>query len=411
MSMKKDSSLSNEAIIGPSFNPKPSISERVALSVLSQSSVISRDDELQAVELKARNGAMKSAIHVSLISLYASLKVFGIYLISTNGILGCLLTVASTILAYYATKNKYPVWSGTMDWVLLSFVLVTPMAASIQMAFRRREQALTDLAIFRSCSYQLYLAHACWDWSTKDPGGRISDGRDWLHHSDKALYQLIRIGDELFRFLTLPCPHRVWHRVTKIGKKEAAETMIASHQLFDSLLTARITKLTLLTEVLKRAGLPGNEASRIRQWEQMLGQAVEDLRMIKTYRTPQALRAFARVFTIFLPPFYAPSYAQLAHDTDSLTLGIFFGIITSLSLSALFESIRVLEDPFVANLALDGIDVHEELSVLHFYQLIHARRILYPKAVDFDDPLGSKPRKSSYISDDVNKDAFNDFNI
>ena len=187
------------------------------------------------------------------------------------------------------------------------------------------------------------------------PRGRIIDGRDWLQHSDKALYQLIHIGDELYRFLTLPNTHRVRHRVTKIGRTEASETMTVSHCLFDSLLTTRFTKITLLTEVLKRAGLPGNEASRIRQWEQMMGQAIEDLRMLKTYRTPQALRAFARVFTIFLPPFYAPSYAQLAHDTDSLTLGVFFGIITSLALSALFESIRVLEDPFVANLALDGI--------------------------------------------------------
>ena len=137
--------------------------------------------------------------------------------------------------------------------------------------------------------------------------------------------------------------------------EEATETMAVSHCLFDSLLTTRVSKITLLTEVLKKAGLPGNEASRIRQWELILGQAMEDLRMLKTYRTPQALRAFARVFSIFLPPFYAPSYAQLAHDTDSLTFGIIFGVITSLALTALFESIRVLEDPFVANVTLDGI--------------------------------------------------------
>jgi len=123
--------------------------------------------------------------------------------------------------------------------------------------------------------------------------------------------------------------------------------------------------------------MPGNESSRIRQWERFVGEAVEQLRILKTYRTPQALRSFARLFTMILPGFYAPDFAQLARDSQSLALGLCFAILTSVALSALFEAVYMLEDPFVGHTSLDGIDVPEELRVLHRHQLLRARRLYF----------------------------------
>jgi hypothetical protein len=102
--------------------------------------------------------------------------------------------------------------------------------------------------------------------------------------------------------------------------------------------------------------------------------------MVKMYRSPQALRSFARIFTLLLPPFYAPTFAQVAREVNSVTVGVLFGIITAVGLTALFESLQVLEDPFTAFLALDGIDVREEFEVLHFCQLVNTRRLVFPDA-------------------------------
>lgn len=107
-----------------------------------------------------------------------------------------------------------------------------------------------------------------------------------------------------------------------------------------------MAKLTLLVETLKTAGLSATECSRIRQYERWVCETFEILRQIKMYRTPQALRSFARIFTVFLPPFYAPRFAQIAIDVNSLGVGIAMALITTLALTALFESIQVLEDPF-----------------------------------------------------------------
>jgi hypothetical protein len=120
---------------------------------------------------------------------------------------------------------------------------------------------------------------------------------------------------------------------------------------------------------------------------------------VKMYRTPQAFRSFARIFTLFLPPFYAPNYAQVARDVNSLGVGIAFGIVTALALTALFESQQILEDPFTAYLALDGIDVREEFEVLQFAQLIRTRELVFPNAPRYPfgrrTALTSQPKKSS----------------
>ena len=170
----------------------------------------------------------------------------------------------------------------------------------------------------------------------------------------------------------------------KSGREEAAEIVHLQYRLFDSLYTKRITELTQLTEHLKSLGLSATEASRIRQFERYIGESVEGLRMIKMYRTPQALRAFGRLFTVILPPLYAASFSQLAFDLQSLPMGIVFALITPLCLTALFESMTNLEDPFVGYLTLDGIDCYEELMVLHWHQLKNARSQIYPHAKDFE---------------------------
>ena len=54
----------------------------------------------------------------------------------------------------------------------------------------------------------------------------------------------------------------------------------------------------------------------------------------------------------------------------------------------------MLEDPFLAFKALDGIDVHEELEVLHWHQLINARSMLFPNAPPF--PIESSPALTAH---------------
>lgn len=339
----------------------------------------SKSISIEEMEDNARYEALRNPFSLLVLGNIAAFKVMGYYLITLETMLTCALTVALTLFWYYKYEDD-PNWQGGgMDFILLAFAVTSPISAAIGMAFQRRERALVAIADFRSFSYHLYLAHCLWDWS--DMGGR--EGAvdvDWLEHCDAVLAQLLGIGDELARFLSLPTTSRSRHRMTRQGRKEASRTTEVAYHLLESMTTQRMTRLLLYSERLKKIGLPSGEVSRVRQFERFLSDIVEQLRMVKMYRSPQALRSFARLFTLLLPPFYAPTFAQVAREVDSVTVGVLFGIITAVGLTALFESLQVLEDPFTAFLALDGIDVREEFEVLHFSQLINTRRLVFPDA-------------------------------
>ena len=137
--------------------------------------------------------------------------------------------------------------------------------------------------------------------------------------------------------------------------------------------------LLFLTSLFLTLGFR-DQATRIRQWERMLLQAVEELRNIKHYRTPQGLRSFARLFSIFLPPFYAPYYATMAQDLNSLGIAIAFSVLTSIALTALFSTTYTLEDPFLPSSFLDGIPVKMDLVDDFTPQLLVLRSSFFPNA-------------------------------
>lgn len=103
------------------------------------------------------------------------------------------------------------------------------------------------------------------------------------------------------------------------------------------------------------------------------------------YRTPQGLRSFGRLFSLFLPPFYAPYYAQLAHDINSLGTAITFSIFTAVALTSLFETISQIEDPFDKSSVLDGVDVTTDLNDGFKPQLLALRNRFFPDAPEFED--------------------------
>jgi len=83
----------------------------------------------------------------------------------------------------------------------------------------------------------------------------------------------------------------------KSGRVKAATIVEVAYRLMDSLYTQRIVKISKLSEKIKSQGLSATETSRLRQYERFIGEAIENLRMFKMYRTPQALRSFGRIFT------------------------------------------------------------------------------------------------------------------
>lgn len=363
------------------------MSDRLDASISCEDEIEVRWWTLREKEALARDESRHGAFLLFLINGYAAFRIFILHLISLESIFSIVLSVSLTLLTYNKADND-TLWNGgSMDWILLSFAIVIPMSASIGMAFTRRESALKNLAIIRATMLELYVAHAIWDWSTcdNDNSGRNGSSVNWREHSDRVLNEIYGIGDGINRFLTLPNASRARHRVTGFGRSEACAVLQVSQHLFDSLLF-RIGNMSLYSEVLKHEGLPPNEATRVRQWERDVTMNLDLLRMLKNYRTPQALRSLCRIFSVFLPPFYAPYYAAIAREI-SLGMGIAFSMFTSLVLTALFESLFQMEGPFVGHISLDGIDCYNEVRATYYHQLLNMRTLCFPHAPPFEDKI------------------------
>ncbi|CAB9526641.1 protein Hydra magnipapillata [Seminavis robusta] len=320
---------------------------------------------LEELEARVRQGVPNEFV-TSILSIWASFKVLFIYLVTIETYIALAGSIGMTCYWYFTHKDNTTWDGGGLSWVLVGFAVVLPMSNLVKMGFGRREEALKILASLRSCQTMLYHAHALWDWDKGN--GRANADLDILAHCDELLDTMYVGGEALVRFLTLPTSTLTRHQVTYHGQQEAHRTLDVAVQLYDVFASRQMVKYTKLAERIKRAGLSGT------------------------------LRSFARVFTICLPAFYASTFAQLAIEIQSLGMGIAMAVITTLCLTSLYESILVMEDPFVAFLVLDGISIHEEL-MLHNQQVLTAREEIFPDAAPYKIPNSSSSSSAAAETD------------
>jgi hypothetical protein len=225
------------------------------------SRLLGKEKTVEEIEDEARDGAMANPYKILYFSNLAAFKVMGVYLITLETIISTIFTVGLTLYWYFAYEGDVT-WTGTgLNFILLAFTITSAVTTALGMAFTRRERALINIAEFRSFSHHLLLAHLLWDW--KDNGGRAGANVDWVEHCDAVMAQLIAIGDELARFLTLPSTSRSRNRMTNSGRMEAQKTSEAAHYLTESMGTQRMTRLILYSERLMKLGLEIGEVARI----------------------------------------------------------------------------------------------------------------------------------------------------
>lgn len=83
---------------------------------------------------------------------------------------------------------------------------------------------------------------------------------------------------------------------------------------FVPLAALRFLNRVSLTLCSRPAGLPGNEAARLRQYSQLLMGQWEVVRNVKRYRTPLTTRCFGRIANL-MHPFIMGPYCACTHTT------------------------------------------------------------------------------------------------
>ncbi|KAK9835743.1 hypothetical protein WJX74_007217 [Apatococcus lobatus] len=238
---------------------------------------------------------------------------------------------------------------AALDWTSLAFAVLLPTAGFTWWAFGRREAALGRLADAKVCLLHISLAHRDWVPADQLP----ADHREAVHLTLQALMDCMQ---EYFwppRFYSRHYPYfQVRQEMMRIARDRAAHIRR---------LSALFKRLATLTEVLRRGGLSDVLAVQLHSHVFRLQQSFEHMANVKEFRTPQVVRAAARVYIILLVPlFYGPYYAQVRQESASFAFALFFAMISELALVTLLNAAMALEDPF-DNLGLDGIYLDEAL--------------------------------------------------
>jgi len=362
-----------EAPINESMNPS---GDEIAQETLDSNDTINNDTSNKSHPTHKNN-----PLWLLVLNSYSTVVVFVRHLFSIESFVGLALSVIITVYLYEKTDPE-SFDGAALDWVLLTFAVVTPITSAIGMAFQRREKALQTVAALRATAIELYGAHASWGYDIPNSSSSSSDKIDRRKHSDEVLQLLLTFFCQLTRYLTMPNFSRARHKVSPLGEQEVAEVLSVCTGLEQEMM-ADMGKLSGFCEKLKSEGLLPQEAIRIRQWERIILTEMEHARMIKCYRTPQGLRSFGRLFSVFLPPFYSPYSVQIGRDMNSLGYAIAFACCTSIALTALFELVSQMEDPFVIPVRLDGIHMDSELLSNFLPRALRTRKEIFPRAPSF----------------------------
>ena len=309
-----------------------------------------------------------------LLSYYGGCRVAWLHLLSWESLFVSVLSVLNVLLFTFApAKSEIPghtpdapvPLATNLSLFFISLVIVFPITASIQLAFGRRERALDALAGFRANLVALMLAHRDWDWP---PHGVQKDGHE--RHLAEVRACLVLLCRAMRDYLALPLVGRSRHLFTVSGAKERMR-IHPLKEMYGAHLTLGWSRLSVAVEALKARGLPASEASRMNQYMLFANMFSERLRNAKNYRTPQALRAFARLYIAAHCFFTGPYYAWIAL-TSSLAFALCLSIFTAVSMVGLLRVAISLEDPFDQRDGLDDVHVSRTFSDIERHLMVAA---------------------------------------
>ena len=187
------------------------------------------------------------------------------------------MSVGATLLCYYF-KIEYE-----MRLDLIGLAVVFPLVFSVNSAFQRREQALQHLAAMKANAYSIRFSfyHLC-------------EGQ----------------------FLSSSAPKEIDAVLLALFKKNAE--YFKSDEFLDSdymQIMAYFSTISWLVEVhLRRGGVSAPTLTRLDESLRTIMAQFENLRVIKLYRTPLALRAYTKLFVGMFPILFAPLFAFLAES-------------------------------------------------------------------------------------------------
>jgi len=318
---------------------------------------------------------LPNSIATYVLNLNASVVSAAFLLFRADVLLGMFLTVSTTLVYWHWYRHI----ASTMSWNVISLAVIFPVSQGIVLSFRRREEALRELGTLLGALTSIWAAAHTWkvpSKASKDRHVLILDNYENAQTAGLAMRDLFdKFLVALVAYLDCARWGRAHHSIRcSGGHLEQQELQAIAHD-------ARLRVASLLTSVRKMTqdfkatgGLAGGETHRLDQYVTIGAVALEKLCALKEYRTPQAFRAFTRVYILLVGSLYGPYYIHLglgsSGEANNLGLAIAVACTTQLVMAGLFHVMIGLEDVFSRR----GGSVGAQVDVVRVPEMVEITR-------------------------------------
>lgn len=333
----------------------------------------------------------------SFVNLAASFAITLQCVLTLDALLGCAVCCVSTTLYWFLNRSL----AVGLNWNLVSLAIIFPVTQGIAMAFTRRELALTEF------SQLLGNMRSVWEamhtWLVRDETGKgwttmthnYGDGNTRARFDRQQVFHELLVA--IIAYFDVPRGHRARNTVGWCGGDVEARHLHQCAKEQRLAVEAGLSRVRRLVQDLKVRGLPGGEVHRIDNYVNNMGVSMERLAGTKEYRTPRAMRAYARVYILIIGALFGPDYLSRVMDSDVETrnrgfaLALLYACGLQVVLWGLFHVMLGLEDPFAR---IGGRGQFDSVRVIELTEV--QRRILLRVEQDAAQPWGSLTGKQKW---------------
>ncbi|GLC38965.1 hypothetical protein PLESTB_000466300 [Pleodorina starrii] len=332
-----------------------------------------------------------------------------------------LMTVAcGSVALCYQLNFRY-----NMDFTLVSTGTTFPLVFGIQQAFARRERATILVANMKASLVALYYMHRDWDQTENFPSSLGNNNLQWARKVRAILQEfcnscaryltaqdkyeslaerrlVAKKNDELYELFLhrldveeRGTPH-FQRRVHRADRQDPGHVHLMDCYRALSLLSVLNEQLTL-----KAGYTRGGEGgmSRTNQYLRYVISNLEELRMIREYRTPYMMRTacgiMLHIFAIILAPYFAhfcDSWLALGNDEETCPAGYAAAIVFVIIVMLLYHIQADIEMPFDET----GLDDVFFMTSAELDESMGMHAMLSGRSsVDLESIAGSSPREQS----------------
>ncbi|KAG2448310.1 hypothetical protein HYH02_006894 [Chlamydomonas schloesseri] len=331
--------------------------------------------------------------------------------------MGC---ACAAVAACYEFDFRY-----NMDFTLVATGTTFPLVFTIQQAFARRERATVLIANMKASIVALYYMHRDWDQSENFPASLGNNNLQWARKVKAVLEEfcvscsryltaqdryesvaerrlVAKKNDELYELFVhkleveeRSTPH-FSRRVHRAELQDPGHVHLVDCYRALSLLSVFNEQLTL-----KAGYTRGGEGgmSRTNQYLRYIISNLEELRMIREYRTPYMMRTacgiLLHIFAIILAPYFAhfcDSWIALGNDEDTCPAGYAAAIVFVMIVMLLYHIQIDIEMPFDEK----GLDDVFFMNTAELDEAMGMHATLSGRgSCDLDSLAGSSPRELS----------------